>query len=69
MQQVTVEFRNFRAHATLGVPMPYDPEIPVPSAGDVVEVEDQPYVCLHRSFRYEMSVLVHIYVMVEPDDG
>jgi hypothetical protein len=69
MSQVMVELRNFRAHATLGAPMPFDPAVPVPSAGDVVEVEEQPYVCHHRSFRYEGGALVHIYVMVEPDDG
>jgi hypothetical protein len=69
MQQVTVELRNFRAHATLGTPTAYDPAVPIPSAGDVVEVDEQPYMCRHRSFRYDGAALVHIYVMVEPDDA
>jgi hypothetical protein len=69
MQQVMVELRNFRAHATLGVPTAYDPNVPIPQAGDVIEVEDQPYVCSHRAFRYDGSALVHVYVMVEPDEG
>ena len=67
MQQVTVELRNFRAHATLGVPVAYDPHVPLPNAGDVVEVAEEPYVCTGRTFRYSGSDLVHVYVMVEPD--
>ena len=67
MPEVMVEIRNFRAHATLGVPAVYDPDVPIPNAGDVVEVDDQPYVCRHRSFRYDGPALVHVYVMVEPD--
>ena len=68
MQQVTVELRNFRAHATLGAPMAYDPAVPLPSAGDIVEVDEQPYVCRSRHFRYDGPALVHVYLMVEPDD-
>jgi hypothetical protein len=68
MQEVMVEIRNFRAHATLGVPMAYAPDVPIPNAGDVVEIDEQPYVCRHRSFRYDGSALVHVYVMVEPDE-
>ncbi|HEY0615209.1 MAG TPA: hypothetical protein VGC96_11230 [Candidatus Elarobacter sp.] len=64
-----VELRNFRAHATLGTPVAYHPAIPIPNAGDVIEVEEQPYVCHHRTFRYEGPALVHVYVMVEPDDS
>ena len=65
---VTIELRNFRAHATLGAPVPFDPAIPLPAAGDVVEVNETPYVCRHRSFEYQGSELVRVYVMVEPDD-
>jgi hypothetical protein len=65
---VTIEFRNFRAHATLGVPATFDPALPMPAAGDVVEVDEMPYVCRHRSFEYRGSELVRVYVMVEPDD-
>jgi hypothetical protein len=68
MPDVMVELRNFRAHATLGAPMVYDPGVPLPDAGDVVEVDEQPYVCRHRSFRYDGAGLAHIYVMVEPED-
>jgi len=64
---VTIELRNFRAHETLGVAAPYDASVPLPSAGDVVEVNETPYVCRHRSFEYHGSELVRIYVMVEPD--
>ncbi len=67
MQQVTIELRNFRAHATLGEPMVYDPQIPIPNAGDVIEVAEEPYVCTGRTFRYSEAGLVHVYVMVEPD--
>jgi hypothetical protein len=69
MTDVIVEIRNFRAHQTLGSPMPYSPAAPLPSAGDVVEFAEQPYVCHHRSFEYGPGGLVRVYVMVEPDDG
>jgi hypothetical protein len=65
---ITIEIRNFRAHETLGVPTTFDPAIPVPAAGDVIEFNETPYVCRHRSFEYRGSELVHVYVMIEPDD-
>ena len=64
---LSIELRNFRAHETLGVAMPHDASVPLPSAGDVVEVNAIPYVCHHRSFEYRGAELVRIYVMVEPD--
>ncbi len=69
MSEVTVEIRNFRAHQTLGAPAPCIPGVPLPNAGDVVEIDEQPYVCLNRSFQYGPSGLVRIFVMVEPDEG
>jgi hypothetical protein len=35
----------------------------------VLEIDDHPYVCLHRSFEYGPAGLVRIFVMVEPDEG
>jgi hypothetical protein len=69
MSDVTIEFRNFRAHQALAAPAAYDPNVPLPSAGDIVEFEEHPYVCRHRSFEYGAGGLVKVYVMVEPDEG
>jgi hypothetical protein len=69
MSEVMVEIRNFRAHQTLGAPSPFSPAVPVPNAGDVVEIDEHPYVCLHRSFEYGPAGLVRVFVMVEPDEG
>ena len=65
---VMIEFRNFRAHAALGPAVAHDPAVPVPQAGDVIEVEQQAYVCRHRSFEYRDGALASIFVMVEPDE-
>jgi hypothetical protein len=68
MNQLMIEIRNFRAHEALGAPYPHDAAVPIPAAGDVVEIDERAYVCRHRSFEYRDASVARIYVMVEPDE-